>query len=260
MRSLGPWKLPCYIRFLIISGLKNRNIKSWDQQNNLAIRGFCYIRPPYNEVPLYSITIIVLWGEGGGGDRGLLWDPWCYRVFSLMSCCPPTWPSDCADWPGYQGSHAHHPHTQSSCASTTSGGVHGETISHDNVKRCLHKWMLISIAMEAAMWEDNMTSCENALIVSPNTQDSSSQHLCFLLCLLAQHEHPISLYVNCAPDFDLMSWKKEIIMPKFLNLFISFFLSSHQNHAVLNLLVRPGTKKQIMDDELPDTVIKVLQF
>ena len=30
-----------------------RNIKSWDQQNDLVIRGFCYIRPLYNEVPLY---------------------------------------------------------------------------------------------------------------------------------------------------------------------------------------------------------------
>ena len=30
---------------------KNRNIKSWDQQNILVIRGFCYIRPLYNEVP-----------------------------------------------------------------------------------------------------------------------------------------------------------------------------------------------------------------
>ena len=53
-RSLGPWKLPCYIRFLItcISGLK-KNTKGWDQQNDLVIRGFCYIRPLYNEVPLY---------------------------------------------------------------------------------------------------------------------------------------------------------------------------------------------------------------
>ena len=32
---------------------KQRNIKSWDQQNYLVIRGFCYIRPRYNEVPLY---------------------------------------------------------------------------------------------------------------------------------------------------------------------------------------------------------------
>ena len=31
---------------------KQRNIKSWDQQNYLVIRGFCYIRPLYNEVPL----------------------------------------------------------------------------------------------------------------------------------------------------------------------------------------------------------------
>ena len=30
-----------------------RNIESWDQQNYLVLRGFCYIRPLYNEVPLY---------------------------------------------------------------------------------------------------------------------------------------------------------------------------------------------------------------
>ena len=58
-RSLGPWKLPCYIRFLIISWGKNRNIKSWDQQNYLVIGGFCYIRPLYNEVPLYFINLII---------------------------------------------------------------------------------------------------------------------------------------------------------------------------------------------------------
>ena len=33
---------------------KQINIKSWDQQNYLVIRGFCYIRPLYNEVPLYN--------------------------------------------------------------------------------------------------------------------------------------------------------------------------------------------------------------
>ena len=32
---------------------KQRNIKSWDLQNYLVLRGFCYIRPRYNEVPLY---------------------------------------------------------------------------------------------------------------------------------------------------------------------------------------------------------------
>ena len=36
-----------------ISVKKQRNIKSWDQQNYLVIRGFCYIQPLYNEVPLY---------------------------------------------------------------------------------------------------------------------------------------------------------------------------------------------------------------
>ena len=36
---------------------KQRNIKSWDQQNYLVIRGFCYIRPLYNEVPLYNYTL-----------------------------------------------------------------------------------------------------------------------------------------------------------------------------------------------------------
>ena len=45
---------------------KQRNIKSWDQQNYLVIRGFCYIRPRYNEVPLYfvykmlNISIVLL--------------------------------------------------------------------------------------------------------------------------------------------------------------------------------------------------------
>ena len=33
---------------------KQRNIKSWDQQNDLVITGFRYIRPLYNEVPLYQ--------------------------------------------------------------------------------------------------------------------------------------------------------------------------------------------------------------
>ena len=34
---------------------KKKYIKSWDQQNHLVIRGFCYIRPLYNEVPVYKI-------------------------------------------------------------------------------------------------------------------------------------------------------------------------------------------------------------
>ena len=50
---------------------KQRNIKSWDQQNYLVIRGFCYIRPLYNKVPLY-FNIPPL--GGGGGE--------CHEIFS----------------------------------------------------------------------------------------------------------------------------------------------------------------------------------
>ena len=45
--------------YLVISGFslyqvkKTKKYKEWDQQNYLVIRGFCYIRPLYNEVPLY---------------------------------------------------------------------------------------------------------------------------------------------------------------------------------------------------------------
>ena len=39
---------------------KTRNIKSWDQKNYLVIRGFCYIRPLYNEVPLYFMKMLIL--------------------------------------------------------------------------------------------------------------------------------------------------------------------------------------------------------
>ena len=42
------YQVSCYIRVK-----KLRNIKSWDQQNYLVIRGFRYSRPLYNEVPLY---------------------------------------------------------------------------------------------------------------------------------------------------------------------------------------------------------------
>ena len=39
---------------------KHRNIKSWDQENYFVISGFCYIRPLYNEVPLYYVYMYVL--------------------------------------------------------------------------------------------------------------------------------------------------------------------------------------------------------
>ena len=61
---------PCYIEVLgtmkitmlyqvshYIRVKKQRNIKSSDQQNYLVIRGFCYIRPLYNEVPLYTVKL-----------------------------------------------------------------------------------------------------------------------------------------------------------------------------------------------------------
>ena len=38
---------------------KLRNKKNWDQQNYLVIRGFCYIRPLYNEVSLYYPAAMV---------------------------------------------------------------------------------------------------------------------------------------------------------------------------------------------------------
>ena len=55
---LGTIKITVVIfRFFIISVVqKQRNIKSWDQQSYLVIRGFCYLRPLYNEVPLYFQT------------------------------------------------------------------------------------------------------------------------------------------------------------------------------------------------------------
>ena len=39
---------------------KQRNIQSWDQQNYLVIRGFCYIRPLYNKVSLYNYNSLLI--------------------------------------------------------------------------------------------------------------------------------------------------------------------------------------------------------
>ena len=51
---LGTMKITLlYQVFRYIRVKKQRNIKTWDQQYYLVIRGFCYIRPLYNEVPLY---------------------------------------------------------------------------------------------------------------------------------------------------------------------------------------------------------------
>ena len=50
---LGIMKITLLYQVSHYQGQKQRNIKSWDQSNYLAIRGFWYIRPLYNEVPLY---------------------------------------------------------------------------------------------------------------------------------------------------------------------------------------------------------------
>ena len=51
---LGTMKITLLYQVSHIRVKKQRNIKSWDQQNYLVIRGFCFIRPRYNEVPLYK--------------------------------------------------------------------------------------------------------------------------------------------------------------------------------------------------------------
>ena len=51
--DLGTMKITLlYQVYHYIRVKKQRSIKSWDQQNYLVIRGFCYIRPLYNEDPL----------------------------------------------------------------------------------------------------------------------------------------------------------------------------------------------------------------
>ena len=67
-----------------------------------------------------------------------------------------------------QGRHVQHALTWSSCAWTTNGEVHGEIITHNNVKRCLHKRILIAVPIEAAMLEDSITSHENTLSSAEN--------------------------------------------------------------------------------------------
>ena len=52
MKILLLYQVSHYIRVK-----RQRNIKSWDQQNHLVIRGFCYIRPLYNKVPLYKYSL-----------------------------------------------------------------------------------------------------------------------------------------------------------------------------------------------------------
>ena len=54
-KVLGTLKITLLYQVSHYIRVKNqRNIKSWEQQNYLVIRGFCYIRPLCNEVPLYQ--------------------------------------------------------------------------------------------------------------------------------------------------------------------------------------------------------------
>ena len=51
---LGTMKITMLYQVSHYIRVKKQNIKSWDQQNYLVIRRFCYIRPLYNVVPLYN--------------------------------------------------------------------------------------------------------------------------------------------------------------------------------------------------------------
>ena len=63
-----------------------RNIKSWDQQNDLVIRGFCYIRPLYNEVPLYC------WYDPWRGSSDWWISFWSdFHQFTIKNNCFTLW-------------------------------------------------------------------------------------------------------------------------------------------------------------------------
>ena len=52
---LGTMKIALLYRDSHCVRLKGqRDIRSWSQQGDLVVRGFCYIRPLYSEVPLYN--------------------------------------------------------------------------------------------------------------------------------------------------------------------------------------------------------------
>ena len=53
---LGTMNITLLYQVIIRVKKTTKNIKSWDQKNYLVIKGFCYIRPLYNEVPLYILT------------------------------------------------------------------------------------------------------------------------------------------------------------------------------------------------------------
>ena len=59
----------CFIRVK-----KQRNIQNWDQQNYLVLTGFCYIRPLYNEVSLYTCTYKNLLHKGNSVQWNLVYN------------------------------------------------------------------------------------------------------------------------------------------------------------------------------------------
>ena len=68
---------------------------------------------------------------------------------------------DCAYWPGYPGQ------SRAPCAYAIIMRLNHEWRSswrNRYVKRCLHKWIVIAVAIEAAMLEDSMTSREITLL------------------------------------------------------------------------------------------------
>ena len=72
------YQFSCYIRVK-----KHRNIKNWDQQNDLVIRGFCYIRPLYNKVSLYTTHLQNIAGglEKKLGNCNVKWQ---FDIASIM--------------------------------------------------------------------------------------------------------------------------------------------------------------------------------
>ena len=79
--------------------------------------------------------------------------------FHLTSCCPPIWPSDCADWPGYPGQ------SRAPCTEAIIMHLNHEWRSsrrkhyaqYCKTDACIKEYWL-PFAIEAAMLEDSMTS------------------------------------------------------------------------------------------------------
>ena len=58
---LGTLKITLLYQVSHYIRVKKKYIKSGDQQNYLVIRGFCYIRPLNNDVPLYTAPWQIVW-------------------------------------------------------------------------------------------------------------------------------------------------------------------------------------------------------